>query len=89
MLRTGIVISVLTMAPVALADSFTPSPSCHQPHKPYSFSAEYEKQAFIDELESYRRCIEDFVAEQKEAAEAHRRAAREAIEEYNLFARRL
>ena len=46
------------------ADMFTPSHSCSKPWKPYEFADEWAYQMFIDEVESYKRCINDFADEQ-------------------------
>jgi len=67
------------------ADMFQSSPGCFKPSKPYSFSDEYEYQYFMDEAETYQRCIENFVQDQQEAAQNHIRAAQEATEEWNRF----
>jgi|GEM_PF-667534 len=71
----------------ATADMFTPSHSCHKPYRPYQFTSEYEVSNYNSEVDSYKRCIEEFVDEQKDASNHHRDAAREAIEEWNSFAR--
>jgi hypothetical protein len=70
---------------VASADMFTPSPSCYRPSKPYQFNSQYEIDQFMDEVETYKQCINDFVEEQGDAVQNHRNAADEAIDEWNSF----
>jgi hypothetical protein len=71
----------------SMADMFTPSHSCHKPHRPYEFTSEYEISSYNSRVNSYRRCIEEFADEQKDAANHHRDAAREAVEEWNSYVR--
>tara|TARA_R110002050_G_scaffold294758_1_gene452876 strand:- start:1869 stop:2153 length:285 start_codon:yes stop_codon:yes gene_type:complete len=73
------------MATPAWADMFTPSHSCSKPYKPYEFNDQYEIDNFRSEVESYKRCIEDFVEEQNDAAIKHQNAAEEAIDEWNSY----
>jgi len=47
--------------------------------RPYDRSSEYA-------VDSYKDCIEDFVAEQRKAINNHQKAANNAIEEWNSFA---
>jgi hypothetical protein len=67
------------------ADMFTPSHSCSKPYKPYQFSSDWEVRQFQDEVEDYKRCINDFVEEQEDAVRKHQEAAQEAIDEWNSF----
>ena len=68
------------------ADSFTPSHSCSKPSRPWSDDT-WAWRRFRDEVERYRRCIEEFVEEQNAAMGRHRSAAQDAIEEWNSFVR--
>jgi hypothetical protein len=38
-------------------------------------------------VQRYKDCIQEFVSEQNDAAEQHRKAAEDAIDEWNLFAK--
>lgn len=58
---------------------------CSKPFKPYRFNSEWEVIAFNNEVDSYRICIRAFVSEQEEAIKIHKRAAQEAIDEWNNF----
>jgi hypothetical protein len=71
----------------SFADSYQPSHSCHKPIKPISFTSQWELDNFRWEVDRYKRCIEDFVEEQKEAIENHRNGLNEAVEEWNRFVR--
>jgi hypothetical protein len=74
----------LALPAIAQAES-TPMHYCSQPQKPYKFTSEWEVSSFKSDVETYRRCIEDFVDEQNEAIKKHREAANDAIDEWNLF----
>ena len=69
----------------AFADRVSPAHSCIQPHKPVKFNNEAEVNAHKVRVESYRKCINDFVEEQNQAIEKHKDAANRAIEEWNFF----
>ena len=69
----------------ALADKVPPTHSCTQPHRPFKFKTETEVNAYKAQVESYRKCINDFVEEQNQAMQKHKDAANRAIEEYNFF----
>ena len=58
------------------ANWYTPSHDCDEP---YSRSDQYE-------VESFRECIEEFVDEQNSAIRKHRRAANDAVDDWNSFA---
>lgn len=81
------VVGVLCLATsqVALADAYQPSHSCSKPFKPYKFTSEWEVRSFEDEVERYKRCIENFVEEQNRAVKNHREAASDAIADWNRF----
>lgn len=74
---------------------FEPSHSCYKPtkpYKPYSFSSQWdvdnynnELDTFADEVDIYKRCINDFVDEQNTAINTHKNAAESAINEWNSF----
>lgn len=69
------------------ADMFTPSHSCSKPFKPYSFSSEFERDRFIQDVEDYRDCLNDFIEEQLEEAESHQEAAQDAADEWERYKR--
>ena len=69
------------------ADMFASSHYCRKPIKPYSFESEWEIRAFQDEVDAYKRCIDDFVEEQNDAIRSHQEAAEEAVDEWNNFVR--
>jgi hypothetical protein len=70
--------------PVA-ADLFSLSHSCVKPYKPWQFNSEWELENFRSEVESYKRCINNFVDEQSDATRKHQDAAAQAIDEWNHF----
>lgn len=82
----GVVVLLVASMPTA-ADMFSPSHSCRKPYKPYEFEDTWQVEQFRSEVERYEGCIEDFVEDQNEAAQRHRDAAEEAIEEWNRFVR--
>ena len=77
--------TMMTIVLPVMADMFTPSHSCFKPHKPYQFNSQWELNNFNDEVQSFKRCISDFVDEQNEAAQRHQVAASDAIDEWNNF----
>jgi len=78
---TGILLAVsaatIVITPAAKADSWGVSNSCSAP---YDRSNEYA-------VNSFKRCIERFVDEQKDAIETHTDALNDAIKKWNRFAR--
>lgn len=82
-----IAVAVAVSTSVAWADDYAPSHSCSKPYKPYQFNSRWEVDNFYDDVERYKRCIQEFVDEQREAIENHRTAASDAIEEWNRYAR--
>ena len=83
--RLLIVILSFCVAAPASADMFTPSHSCSKPHKPYQFDSEWELENFKSDVETYKRCISDFVDEQRQAIRMHQNAAEGAIDEWNRY----
>jgi hypothetical protein len=69
----------------ALADTFAPSHTCTQPIKPDQFSDNQEVDMFNDAVDAYKQCIAAFADDQNQAADVHRSAASEAIDEWNTF----
>jgi hypothetical protein len=82
-----LVIAVVGLAGTAWADMFPPSHGCRKPYKPYQFTSEHELEMFRAEVDRFEACIDRFVEEQKEAAQAHRDAAKAAIDDWNRFVR--
>jgi hypothetical protein len=82
-----LLVALLFMASGAHADSSEPSHSCRKPHAPISPTSKWEWDNFRDDVDRYKRCIKDFVQEQQDAIENHKRAAEEAIDEWNRFVR--
>ena len=78
---------LLAVVPCAIADDWVPSHHCRRPHKPYEFTDDYERDSFKRDVEAYEECIDNFVHQQKEAAQRHQEAAKKAIDEWNSFVR--
>ena len=79
---------ILSLASGAVyADNYSPSHSCRKPIKPYKFTRNWEVEQFKDDVARYKQCINDFVDEQNEAVENHKRAAKNAIDEWNGYVR--
>ena len=79
---------ILSLASGAVyADNYSPSHSCRKPIKPYKFTSSWEVEQFKDDVARYKQCINDFVDEQNEAVENHKRAAKNAIDEWNGYVR--
>ena len=69
----------------ACADPSAPSHSCRKPGKAAEIKTQQEADKFNEAVSKYKSCIEDFVRQQEDAAMIHRRAANEAISEWNEF----
>jgi hypothetical protein len=69
----------------AFADKITPTNSCIKPHRPYKFKSESEVSDYKAQVESYKKCINNFIEEQNQAIEKHKSAANQAITEWNFF----
>jgi hypothetical protein len=69
----------------AMADTFAPSHTCTQPVKPAQFNGNDEVDMFNDAVAAYKDCIAIFADEQNAAADVHRGAASQAIDEWNTF----
>ena len=69
------------------ADNYLPSHSCRKPIKPYKFTSNWEVEQFKNDVARYKQCISDFVDEQNEAVDNHKRAAKTAIDEWNGYVR--
>ena len=69
----------------AMADQFTESHFCTQPVKPVDFDDNNDVDMFNDAVAAYKQCISAFADEHNRAADAHRSAASEAIDEWNRF----
>ncbi len=68
-----------------MADTYTESHFCTQPVKPGEFDNNREVSMFNDAVAEYKQCIAAFADEHNRAADAHRSAASEAIDEWNNF----
>lgn len=79
----GLILATISFS--GLADSYPDSPSCSKPYKPYEFNSQREIDNFNNDVQSYKRCISDFIDEQNEAVENHQQAASDAIDEWNRF----
>jgi len=79
----AVLLAVFTSS--AFADKITPVNSCIKPHRPAKFKSESEVSEFKAQVESYKKCINDFIEEQNQAIEKHKAAANQAITEWNFF----
>ena len=85
-IRIAAIAFLVFTAPLAnAADSSAPSHSCRKPGKPADIKTQQEADKLNDAVSQYKSCIEDFVRQQEDAATIHRRAANEAISEWNDF----
>jgi hypothetical protein len=68
---------LLALLPVAVcADMITPSHNCSKPVNPSQFASEAEQATYRRQVNSYRRCLSDFVNQQNKEARMHSEAAR-------------
>jgi len=75
------------MASAGIYSERMPTHSCRKPYKPYKFNSEWEVQNFKDEVDRYKRCLKDFVQDQKDAIDQHQEAANDAVDEWNRYAK--
>lgn len=61
------------------------SPSCSKPYKPYEFSSRDDLNRFMDDVENYKQCINDFIDEENQSIQTHQDAINSAIDEWNNF----
>ena len=78
---------ILLLPITSYADEFKPSHYCSRPSKPFSLDSQFEVDVYNSSIRSYKMCIEDFIDKQKEAIDQHRRAMKNAVEEWNDFVR--
>jgi hypothetical protein len=84
--RIAAIAFLVIAAPLAnAADSSVPSHSCRKPDKPAEIKTQQEADKFNEAVSKYKSCIEEFVRQQEDAAMIHRRAASQAISEWNDF----
>ena len=84
--RIATIAFLVIAAPLAnAADSSAPSHSCRKPGKAAEIKTQQEADKFNEAVSQYKSCIEEFVRQQEDAAMIHRRAANEAISEWNDF----
>ena len=69
----------------ALADMFSHSPSCSKPYKSSQLKTQNEVDKFNDYVESYRKCLSEFIEEQQESASRHQQSAIDANNEWNRY----
>lgn len=84
-MRRLILVAVLLVPAWAIGDSELPVPSCSRPLKPPQFRSRAELDSFHNDALRYKKCIEDFVAEQEKAIQLHLRARDDAIKDWNEF----
>ena len=83
--RIATIAFLVIAAPPASGDSSAPSHSCRKPTKPVEIKTQQEADKFNEAVNNYKSCIEDFVRQEEEAAMNHRRAASQAVSEWNEF----
>ena len=85
-IRIAAIALLVFATPLAtVADSSAPSHSCRKPGKAAEIKTQQEADKFNEAVSQYKSCIEEFVRQQEDAAMIHRRAANEAISEWNDF----
>jgi hypothetical protein len=67
----------------ANADPYPPRHECNKPAEPFRLASDWERENHAEAMREYARCLQEFIEEQQEAAEAHRQAAQEALDEWN------
>ncbi len=83
-----LLIILLVSPALTFAWEIQSSHSCSKPYKPYEFSSRDELDNFLDDIERYKDCINDFVDEEKQNIRTHQDSINNAIEEWNDFVNR-
>ena len=81
----SIIIATLGVSNIAIADIFQDHMYCSKPNKPYKFTSESQYNRFVDDVNKYQICINDFVEKQNRGIENHQKSINDAIEEWNRF----
>ena len=68
-----------------LADMVSRSSSCSKPFRPSKITTQSEMDKFNRNVNTYKKCITDFVDEQQEAAKRHQKSASDAISKWNKY----
>lgn len=87
LIRVFAALLIILVSLQAQSDTFTPSHYCSKPIKPFQFSSDLDVQIFLNQVNEYELCINNFVQEQDEAMRRHQEAAQNAIDEWNRFVR--
>lgn len=61
--------------------------SCSKPYKPIQISTRSELDQYLDKVEAYKACINNFITEQNDEIRARQSAINQAIEDWNNFVR--
>lgn len=73
--------SGILAASFAGADVIAPSHNCAKPLRPSHFATAADERNYRRQLDTYKRCLSDFVVEQNKRARMHSEAARIAENE--------
>ena len=76
---------LLLLPLLSAADNSQPVNPCRAPTRPVDDTAQVTWNRFVDDVDVYRACINDFVQRNHAASDAHRQAANEATEAWNAF----
>ncbi|NJN51293.1 MAG: hypothetical protein HC809_05455 [Gammaproteobacteria bacterium] len=77
----------MVSALVAAAHDISPAPGCRAPERPPDQDDVERWNGFVDAVDAYRACINEFIASNHAAASHHRSAANAATETWNTFVR--
>ena len=80
-----VIISACAICLPVRADMISHSLSCSKPYKPSQLKTQNEVDKFNDYVESYRKCLSEFIEEQQEAASRHQQSAIDANNEWNRY----
>jgi hypothetical protein len=83
----AIVVTMLTWAPAAVAHTASADHGCVAPSRPADDQNDLLWQRFLAAVDEFRACISDYAAANRAAAESHRQAADDAVQQWNEFVR--
>jgi len=88
LIATLVVVGCLAVSGIALAaPEWVTSHSCSKPAKPVFMDDELAVSMHQRRVRDYKECIQEFVQDQEDAIDQHRRQAQAAIDEWNTFVR--
>ena len=72
---------------ISPAHMLSPSHNCSKPFMPYQLNSEFEIENYKKKVRRYKSCLQNFIDHQNNEALKHGKAADEAADEWNNYAK--